>query len=312
MLSTISSSLMQSAQTLAQANPGLHWYALADAAQHPQLPQALGNEQRSRSLFGAAWETPLGRQSPWLVSLDAADEGAEAWQWLARNTPRQPSIASAFASRLAPDEQLAHLQRCLDLKLPDAEEMVLAFWDPAILSTLIGQADDHTLHVKGPILQAAQRAALLHGVVAWWYCDREGNLHAVDILPAGDAHEDTQAARATALPFSFTQQQVDALVEASVPDQVLYHLRTNQPLLLEPIPTARYYQRVRQLVRMGREHGLETFRDLCNFCVSVQASHVDRPAHTVQQTGIGFQRWGSSSPMSRFNCVGSRVRTSRM
>lgn len=266
MLSPTSSNLLQSAQALARANPGLHWYALADAAQHPQLPHALGNEQRSRSLFGATWETPLGRQSPWLVSLDAPDESAHAWQWLDRNTPRQPSSASAFASRLAPDEQLAHLQRCLDLKLPDADEMVLAFWDPAILGTLVGQASDNTLHVKGPILQSAQRGALLHGVVAWWYRDREGNLHAVDASPAGDSHEGTEAALAAGLPFGFSQQQVEALVEASVPDQVLYHLRTNQPLLLEPISTAQHYQRVRQMVRMGREHGLETFRDLCNFC----------------------------------------------
>lgn len=243
---------------------GLNWYALADAAQSAQIPHALGDEAHARSLFGAAWDSPLGRQSPWLVSLTSPDEADAAWRWLAREAPRQPATLSVFASRLAADEQLRRLQRCLDLVLPDGDEMVLGYWDPAILATLVGQADDETLHVAGPVLTPSQQSTLTHGMAGWWYWDRAGKVHQINVRT--DAAQVPAEFPPDALPLTFTQPQLDALVEASVPDQVLYHVQLNQPLLLEPVPPAGRYVVIRDLVRQARAHGLETFRDLANFC----------------------------------------------
>jgi hypothetical protein len=258
-------SLIISAQHLYAREPGLHWYALADAAQHPGVPEAIGDEVNSASLLGATWDTPLGRQSPWLVALAEPTPHHPPWQWLEQTMPRHPSVATVLASRLQPAEQLAHLRQCLDLKLPDGDDMVLAYWDPVILGALVGQAGDETLHVKGPILNAIQRQALLHSTVAWWYFDRDGHLQTH--RPESDAAAmDADGDRARAWPLQLDQHQLDQLVEASVPDQVLYHLQTNQPLLLDDVAPRQRYRCVRDWIRLAREHGLETFRDLCNFC----------------------------------------------
>lgn len=258
-------SLVSSAQRVSARDTGLHWYALADAAQHALVPEAIGGESNSASLLGAVWDTPLGRQSPWLVALAAPAPEDPAWQWLERTLPAHPSIASVMASPLPLADQLAHLRQCLDLKLPDGDEMVLAYWDPAILGALLGQAGDETLHVKGPILDAMQRQALLHRTAAWWYFDRDGQLQTH--TPDSDAlAKDTERPRSEALPLQLDQHQLDLLVEASVPDQVLYHLQTNQPLLLDDVAPSQRYRCVRDWIQLAREHGLETFRDLCNFC----------------------------------------------
>lgn len=243
---------------------GLHWYALADAAQRPQLPHALGDAAHARSLFGASWGSPLGHQSPWLVSLASPDEAHASWRWIAHEAARQPAALTVFASHLAADEQLQQLQRCLDLVLPDGDDMVLGYWDPAILGTLVGQPDDETLHVPGPVLTHGQQRALTQAMAGWWYWDRAGGMHQVDVH--ADATRGAAELAAEVLPFMFTQAQVDALVEASVPDQVLYHVQLNQPLLLEPIPAMDRYRIIRNLVRQARAFGLDTFRDLANFC----------------------------------------------
>lgn len=242
----------------------LRWYALADAAQHSALPHALGDADHSRSLFGAGWETPLGRQSPWLISLPSPEHSDPAWRWIAREVQRHPAALTAFASLLGADDQLHQLQRCLDLTLPDGSDMVLGYWDPAILGTLVGQADDAGLHVPGPVLTPDQRHLLTHGMVGWWYWGRHGELHHIELQSHAERLTAEQASKA--LPLAFTQAQVDALVEASVPDQVLYHVQLNQPLLLDPVPPDARYQVIRDLVRQARAYGLETFRDLANFC----------------------------------------------
>jgi len=137
--------------------------------------------------------------------------------------------------------------------------MVLAFWDPAILGTLVGQADDGTLHVPGPVLDPAQLSALLGPVVAWWYCDRASQWHRID-TPA--VRNDSAEPKA----FALTQAQEDMLVEASVPDQVLYQLELNQPALWDADKThAMRYGFVKSVLGSARQLGLVGVRDLVNF-----------------------------------------------
>ena len=63
-----------------------------------------------------------------------------------------------------------------------------------------------------------------------------------------------------------TQAQEDALVEASVPDQVLYHLEQNRPTLFDQqLPHFKRYRFVREVLKAARKLGLEGMRDLTSF-----------------------------------------------
>ena len=244
----------------AEAGQSLNWFALADAAQDPQLPAVLASEVSCRSLFGASVDSPLGAQSPWLVQLPAPNPDEKAWKWLARHAAHRP-CATVIASDWLLDQLTAHLQGWLDVKLPDGDGLFLAIWDPAILATLVGQADDSTLHVPGPVLTPGQRRDLLAPVDAWHYWDRTGAHHRIVPLSNPPSAADPE----TVLPLQLTQAQVDDLVEASVPDHVLYHVQTNQPMLLDAVPPEQRYGRVRALVVQGQALGLEVMREWVDF-----------------------------------------------
>lgn len=138
--------------------------------------------------------------------------------------------------------------------------MIFAFWDPAVLGTILGQEADETLHVPGPVFTERQRAALLRDIRCWWYWDREGGGQRV-LGKSGDA---LQSALPKA-PLKLVQVQVDILVEASVPDQLLALLAQNSPLLLRRIDQAVRYGWVRQHLLEGRKLGLHSMLDLVNY-----------------------------------------------
>jgi hypothetical protein len=138
--------------------------------------------------------------------------------------------------------------------------VVIAFWDPAILGTLVGQSDDDTLHVPGPVLDAGQLAAFLAPVVAWWYCDRASRWHHI----GAQARDGSPGLTA----FTLTQEQEDLLVETSVPDQVLYHLELNQPNLYDTAHShAMRYGFIKAVLGPARLLGLTGMRDLVNSTV---------------------------------------------
>ncbi|AMP12586.1 hypothetical protein CPter291_0291 [Collimonas pratensis] len=137
--------------------------------------------------------------------------------------------------------------------------MIFAFWDPAILGTLVGQKDDSTLHVPGPVLSARQRSKLLAGMSAWWYWDRNGQQHQMrDDTPHADVDQ-------VVLPLKLTSIQVDMLVEASVPDHLLGHIKDIQPQLLFDLPEAEQYARVEQHLLEARKLNLRGMQDIINY-----------------------------------------------
>jgi len=245
-------------QQQADREQDLCWYALVDWAQKPTLPAAY--LERAGSLFGAAPDSPVGLQGPWLVPMDENPANSARWQALLRAIHLNPAAASVLATRLSPEELLRRLQTCLDLILPDeSDDLQLAFWDPAILGSLVGQTGDDTLHVPGPILDTEQRNHFLESLVAWWYRNRDGEWQRIQ----GGLNA---AANTVSLPFRFRQDQVDQLVEAGVPDLVLFHVRSNQPHLLAQRAPSAQYREIRRLVALARELGLTGLRDLVNLC----------------------------------------------
>jgi hypothetical protein len=255
----------------ARANPDWRWYVIADSAQHRALPVALAaGGGQVRCLLGAALDSPVARKAPHLVALPSPQDGGDAWSWISLNAAAKPCV-TIVASAAGFDALFAQLAARTEVVLPDGDAMYFGYWDPAILGTLVGQADDATLHVPGPVLEPAQRAWFLAPVAAWWYWDRDGHFHQVAIAPMSSPSlaPTPQSPSPSLVPppptLTLDQPQVDALVEASVPDHVLYFLELNQPLLIEPIARADRYRVVARILVAARAHGLDAMQDLVNF-----------------------------------------------
>ncbi|WBS04820.1 DUF4123 domain-containing protein [Pseudoduganella sp. SL102] len=239
---------------VASGNSQLYWYAIADSAQDASLPEVLSRP--SRSLFDAEPGSPLARKSPHLVDLGPPGRGIKAWEWIARNSSKTPSI-TVITSLLSFSPLLAKLKSCAEIILPDGDMMFFAFWDPAILGTLLGQQDDLTLHVPGPVLTIEQRSYFAGVVQRWWYWDRNETIHEIQFNSGAEIVESA--------PFQLSQTQIDQLVEASLPDNLLYFVDLNQPYLLYGMSKRAQYEFVRTSLFSAREIGLESMRDLVNY-----------------------------------------------
>lgn len=245
----------------------LKWFALADSAQDRRLPGALSTSTRNvRCLFGGLQGSPLALHTPHLVELPQPTHLDCTWEWISRNAPSIPCL-SIIATRQKFDDLYDQFVDCTRVVFPDSYTMFFAFWDSAVLGTLVGQVDDRTLHIPGPVLSQDQQAALTDGIEKWWYWDRSGDRHAIAIQ--------TQEGGAAFRPFKLSQSQIDDLVGASVPDHLLYYINLNQPHLLEDIPYSERYGLIRKALVEAREIRLATMRDLVDF-VSIKLYYQER------------------------------------
>ncbi|AIY41053.1 hypothetical protein LT85_1895 [Collimonas arenae] len=252
---------LQQWQALPQV-PDLHLYAIVDSAQDARLLAKLHKTtpwMHSQCLLADVQGPELSKAAPHLATLPSVAEESEAWLTLFRSAASNPASLSIIASRQEFAPLHAHLEQFTEIVLPDGDEMHFAFWDPAILGTLVGQKDDNTLHVSGPVLSARQRSRLLTGISAWWYLDRNRQLRQIrDETPQSDAGQ-------VALPLKLTQVQTDMLVEASVPDHLLGHIKENQPQLLFDIPEGERYARVERHLLEARKLNLRSMQDIINY-----------------------------------------------
>ncbi|MFM0047410.1 DUF4123 domain-containing protein [Paraburkholderia sediminicola] len=236
-----------------------HAYVLADPAQDKSLPDALLFESANAVclLDGGA---DVRAVAPHLTRIDAANY-LHAGAWLDRHAANVP-CATLLISTMPLEALAAHLSSFVDVVLPDHTIMALAFWDSSILAVLNGAREDDTQHVRGPVLTNGQKQALLAPVLEWWYWDRAGRLQSID----WNANSIGDASALIPPPLQLNQHQVDELVEASVPDSVLYYIRLNMPGLLLRIPDSAQYAFVRSQILNARQYGLEGTGDLVNYC----------------------------------------------
>ncbi len=245
-------------------NPDLTCYAIIDAAQDGALLEKFAKESlstRSMCLVPAAIDSDMEEYSPHLVALSPLAADSDAWPEILAGGARHPASFTLLASPLDFDELWANLSEFTEIVLPDETAMIFAFWDPAILGTLVGHTDDKTLHVPIAVLTERQRARLMQDVISWWYWDREGNPQ--EILAAGGPEAD--AAHLVTLPLMLSQTQVDMLVEAGVPDQLLSLLQDNQPMLLARVPMEQRYRRAEKHLLEARRNKLFGMRDILNY-----------------------------------------------
>lgn len=245
----------------AQRNPMWNWYAIADNAQQAHLHTMLVRQNgRACCLFGGAPGTPIAQLSPHLVELEKPYEKDKAWRWVLNNMGLSPCV-SIIATDQDFDSTFDKMASLAEVEMPDRDHMFLAYWDPAILGSLVGQQDDLTLHVKGPVLSSEQIEHLTFKLKGWWYWSRDQKLHEIDMRgnSGGDRNN-----------LLLTAKQVDDLVEVSVPDQILYHLHRYQSSLINTVPARQRYDFIRRAISRGRVIGLESMSDLVTYvCVEL-------------------------------------------
>jgi hypothetical protein len=245
-------------------NQALTCYAIIDYAQDATLLAKFEKEglsTQSKCLLPAALDSEAADYAPHLVELSPLAADAESWPDILQGGARHPASLTLLASRFAFDILWDHLSAFSEILLPDDTDMIFAFWDPAVLGTLTGQKSDTTLHLPVPVLSERQRARLLEGITAWWYWDRDGNPQ--QILPR--ENEEAAAAHLVVLPLKLTQVQVDMLVEAGVPDQLLSMVMENQPQLLWDIPSSQHYRTMEMHLLGARKLKLFGMRDILNY-----------------------------------------------
>lgn len=236
----------------------LFLYALVDSGQDKQAFSRLGRHSIQQLSLLNTQDSAADAFSPQLLDFGMALERKPELD-AALSAPYSTTAFTLLCSALPAADLHRHLAQFIEVRLTENVDMLLAIWDPAILGSLVGHKEDDSLHVPGPVLSSEQIEALLAPVVAWWYCDRETRWHRIDTPP--DVQESDKDLRLT-----FTQEQEDMLVEASVPDQVLYHLEVNQPHLFEADKThAMRYGFVKAVLWSARHLGLTGMRDLVNF-----------------------------------------------
>lgn len=233
------------------------WFVLADAALDSGLVASL---KQSSSDWRALLEPQgdiIAAQGPHLFHIPPAAE----MRALRYANPAAFTILCTEVNRVVLHR---HLQAFTTAQLEGGLKMGFAFWDPAILGCVVGQSDDATLHVPGPVFDTVQLQAFLHPISAWWYWDRESRIHR--IVPPPSPATTLASIGPPIEPLRLNQAQEDLLVEASVPDQILYHLELNQPYLFDQqLSPARRYRFVRAVLGPARDLGLRGMRDLVNF-----------------------------------------------
>ncbi|MFP5391009.1 MAG: DUF4123 domain-containing protein [Gammaproteobacteria bacterium] len=245
-------------------NHELFCYAIIDKAQDPTLLdkfEKYGLKTNSKCLLPAALDSEAEDYAPHLVELSPLAADSDEWPNILQIGSRKPPSFTLLAARLSFDALWSHLSEFTEIVLPDDTDMIFAFWDPAVLGTLTGQTTDLTLHVPAPVLTERQRARLLDGISVWWYWDRDGNPQ--QILPRNN--DEARGVQLLDLPLKLTQVQVDMLVEAGVPDQLLSMLNENQPQLLMDISPSEHYRTIEAYLLEARKLKLFGMRDILNY-----------------------------------------------
>jgi hypothetical protein len=240
----------------------LHLYAIVDSAQDASLLAALHKatpETHSQCLLPDAQGPELSKAAPHLVALPPFAAELDAWQLIARRAAANPASVTVIASPLQFSRLHAQLAAFTEVVLPDGDEMHFAFWDPVILGTLVGQKSDSTLHVPGPVMSARQISKLLMGIQAWWYWGRDGKQHQIE-----DQARQSDADYVT-LPLKLIPIQLEMLIEASVPDNLVGYMKQNQPLLLHGMPELEQYLGVKRHLLSARRLNLRGMQDLINY-----------------------------------------------
>ncbi|MCH7335468.1 DUF4123 domain-containing protein [Acinetobacter sp. NIPH 2699] len=235
----------------------LNVYALADAAQDQRFLKVL-EHLRQRCLLKEASGEKARAVSPHLLQLPK-DFSSKEWAWMTRRVAGTTQM-TVIVSPLSFDLLFEHLRQFLEVQFEGGLEMILAFWDPMILATLVGHQEDETLYVKEPVLNPQQIEKLLQPIQSWWYWDRLTQIQAIFGL-----NQNIEILPKSTSPLYFTVEQEEKMVQATFPDHLIYYLKLNHAFLVDKMDDYDLYQFVVHSIPYAEEYHLAGTRDILNF-----------------------------------------------
>ena len=226
---------------------GLHWSALVDGAfDHGADPFAAAIPRHALYGENGALHDLLSA-SPYLLPLDGltGEEQHAMISALGKHCQGRPMLS--FVASWESPERLALLwQPCLQLVVEgDDTRFLLRFADTRVLAAL-------------PVaLGPAAWAELTAPVAQWHLVSREGM---VETLPLSGRRTEPAAHRSG--PLKLSQDELDRMVDAAMPDALLDALHRQAPGILATAEPAQTHQLVAQAFALARQHRIEAMPDM--------------------------------------------------
>ncbi len=244
---------------------GLHWSALVDGAfDHGADPFAAAVSRYP--LYGESGALrDLLSASPYLLPLDglAGEEQHAMLSALGRHCQGRPMLS--FVASWESPERLAQLwQPCLQPVVEgDDTRFLLRFADTRVLSAL-------------PVALGPAAWAHLTAPVAQWHLVNRAGL--IETLPLGGHRTEPEAHRSG--PLKLTQDELDRMVDAAMPDALLDALYRQAPGILAAAEPVQKHQLVAQAFALARQHRIEAMPDmllLASYALATGESGLELP-----------------------------------
>jgi hypothetical protein len=238
-------------------DPNLNFYIIADAAQDSKFLKSFEHLRQKCLITEAAGEKARA-VSPHLLQMPK-DFTAKEWQWIQNNivgTSVMTIIVSGLSFKLLFD----HLRNFLEVRLEGGLDLFLAFWDPNILATLVGNKEDSSLYVQGPVFNKQQIQDLLIPIHSWWYWNKAQQLQKIVGF-----NQYTEMLPTIQTPILFTVEQEEQMIEATLPDNLTYYLKLNNGFLVDHFNDQTLYKMIVDSLPEAKKIGLSGTRDLVNF-----------------------------------------------
>lgn len=229
--------------------PNNRFYALLDGAQIEGLPfkvKSMAPEAHG-ALFGVLGKTSLEKVGGWLLEIN--DEDPRGWDWTCREALHQPAVLW-LQSPLCLADLLGLLAPRMNAKLTRGPEVYLRYYDPRIFTNLVSIL----LPAQAPFLAMAPR---------WLWLD-----HACQRCVL-ETPLDLKAARAFEPPLVIDSEQEKALLDGSLPYEVMAILNAEAPEVLEAIPKNSQYGLLNQGVNRAQAQGAHRLSDLVGVCLEL-------------------------------------------
>lgn len=252
----------QDAEQFLAAAAGPDWanegdaYLLIDGARLPDLPawlQRLGASAEWINLLGAPFGSSIFAFSPVLIRLSVNSPDPFVRRLLNADAGLRASsiLVSPLSLRELADQLIDHLY----IEDPDGSRWGLAFWDPAVLASLIGARPATSPLTPGPILSPAQCASLQSGVTCWCFRNRDGKPCAV--RPPEAPKVDVER------PLLLDQVQINQLADIALPDHVLAVVREAIPASTVNWPEKTLHRICCDAIQEARKQGGDDFATYC-------------------------------------------------
>ena len=230
-------------------------FLLLDGARLPKMRTWLRSQRGAIEwvgLFGGDISSELLEASPVLVSLPS--DMSDHFLYDLLNAQSHLRAASFIVSQRSLSELVEHFEQHLYVYDPDGQRWGLAFWDPFILSSLVGSSPSASALVPGPVFAPEQCASLLEPVDLWCFRARDGGPCAIQKPTTMECAKP---------PFLLNRAQMDQLMDLSLPDQVLNVLAKAIPQRIAACPEVERHRISCEAIRQCRKKGDNTLAAYC-------------------------------------------------